>query len=274
MKLYRWLQMAQARLGAAGIDNAYLESQLLAAHVLGVDRAWIIAHPEADFTDRGGADVLQRRLAREPLAYILGWREFFGRRFSVGPDVLIPRQETEILVEAAFESALLIEPKHVLDLGTGSGCIGITLKLEVPAWHVVASDVSERALQVAQANALDLKVDLDLVNCDGADAFATNGFDLIVTNPPYVADLADLMPEVANFEPRGALFAGPRGTFFYEKLARDAGRIINGDGMLITEIGAGQLEEVQPIFAFEGWLLMKVWKDLAEIDRVLAFKLY
>src|ERR1044072_4019884 len=177
------MRHARERLEAAGIESPALEAQLLAGHVLLVDRTYVLTHPEEEFPELAGETLLQRREGQEPLAYILGEREFFGRRFRVGPGVLIPRQETETLVEAAMEQS---DVQSVLDVGTGSGCIAITLKLERPEWEVTAVDISERALDIASDNAKLLGADVRYLLSDGFASLLGESFDLIVTNPPYV----------------------------------------------------------------------------------------
>ncbi|HWA82862.1 MAG TPA: peptide chain release factor N(5)-glutamine methyltransferase [Fimbriimonadaceae bacterium] len=264
-----WIQEAQGRLREAGIESAAIEAQLLAAHVLLRDRTYVLAHPGEEFPDLPGESLLQRRERHEPLAYILGWREFYGRRFHVEPGVLIPRHETEILVEAALgflKSAG--RPMKVLDLGTGSGCIGITLKLEFPAADVTLSDISERAVEIARANAGELGA---TVECVVADGFAGLGaFDLIVTNPPYVG-LAETLPaEVRDFEPASALFPGEDGLEFYEMLAATAGLHLAGEGPLIMEVGYRQAREVGAIFEAAGWTVDQVVRDLSGIERVVV----
>ena len=151
MKTQEWLENAKSKLKSVGIESASMEAQLLACEVLQISRATLFAHPEREFLVDNGDSLLARRLNHEPLAYILGWREFYGRRFSVAPGVLIPRQDTEILVEAALDfSRPSPKPMRILDLGTGSGCIGITLKLEDPASEVWAIDISGKALGIAR----------------------------------------------------------------------------------------------------------------------------
>ncbi|MEA2552178.1 MAG: release factor glutamine methyltransferase, partial [Fimbriimonadaceae bacterium] len=253
-----------------GIESARLEAQVLASHVLRVDRAWVLAHPEHDFPELAGESVLVRRLSREPLAYILGWREFYGRRFAVRPGVLIPRQETEVLVDAALEVGSGMQRAKVLDLGTGSGCVGITLALERKEWLVVASDLSFRALQIADDNRTSLGAHVPLVNADRLGAWGSRCFDLIVTNPPYVGEGEVLMPEVSKWEPREALYAGDAGLAFYKALSEEGGRVLRESGVLLTELGINQLEPVSALFESRGWRVLKTWKDLLGVDRVLA----
>ena len=143
MQLNEWLTSASARLGAAGVTAHKLEAQVLAGHVMLVDRTWVLTHSDHEVNELALEGVLQRRESGEPLAYILGYREFYSRRFRVDSNVLIPRQETECLVEAAL--ALPSDNMRVLDIGTGSGCIAITLKLERPTWEVWATDISSSA---------------------------------------------------------------------------------------------------------------------------------
>ncbi|HVL39369.1 MAG TPA: peptide chain release factor N(5)-glutamine methyltransferase, partial [Fimbriimonadaceae bacterium] len=211
-----WVRTAERRLASAGVESSRLEAQMLAAHVLGVERSWLLAHPEAEVNDLAGEVLLQRRESHEPLAYILGWREFYGRRFRVTPAALIPRQETEMLVDAVCELAP-VPGSRVLDLGTGSGCIAISVKLERPDLILTASDVSPGALEVAEWNATELEASVELVLSDGFQALQGRVFDVIVSNPPYVALDEALPRDVVEWEPRQALFAGHTGLEFYKR---------------------------------------------------------
>ena len=270
MRLDAWISQAEARLAAGGIASSRMEAQVLAGHVLRVERPWLIAHPDHDFPELAGEPLLQRRLSSEPLAYILGWREFYGRRFAVRPGVLIPRQETETLVEAALELYGAKGSANVLDVGTGSGCLAATLKLEKPGWTVIAGDKSWEALDIATANFKDLGADVLPTLTDGTNAIVYQSLDLIVTNPPYVASDDELASEIRDWEPHDALFAGNHGLAFYEKLAIEASLVLKSSGLLLTELGAGQLERVTTIFEAGGWRTVKSWPDLSGIDRVLA----
>ena len=269
MRLSDWLREAEARLSAAGIESARLDAQVLAAHVLRVERTWLFAHPEHEFNELAGETLLQRRENREPLAYIVGYREFFGRPFGVSPATLIPRQDTETLVEVAFRQRLGDAPR-VLDVGTGSGCIAITLKLEQPSWDVVAVDVSPDALAIASANARFLNARVDFVVSDAFAALVGETFDMIVSNPPYIANDEVLMPEVQDFEPEGALFSGPSGLEFYELLAKQAKHHLVDGGILAIEVGHTQALAVRELLEREGWTWLETVADLSGIDRVVV----
>lgn len=274
MTLQEWLSEAERRLSAGGIESARFEAQLLAAHALRKDRSWVLAHPEAVIEHERLENLLVRREGREPLAYIIGFREFYGRRFEVSPAVLIPRQETETLVETCLRLAPEEQELLVLDIGTGSGCIAITLKLERPDWKVWSSDTSLDALALAQRNARKLGADsVQFVQSDLFGSFDRPEFDLIVSNPPYVAEGESLMPEVGAHEPREALFAGPTGVEVYARMAAEAPDHLNSRGRLIVEIGMGQEIKVQALFEEAGWRLIESIKDLSGIVRVLAFEL-
>ncbi len=178
-----WLPRAAAALREAGILNPALEAQVLAAHARGVERSVLLAHPEWE-VDEKAEPILTRRLDREPLAYILGYREFYGRRFAVTRDVLVPRQETETLVGACLQSAALESARTLLDLGTGSGCIGITIKLEAPQLKVTLAEISPAALSIASKNAEILGAEVELVGTDGFQNLGGRKFDLIVRTRP------------------------------------------------------------------------------------------
>ena len=272
MTISEWVLYAKLRLEAAAVDSASLEAQLLAAHVLMVPRIWLMAHPEEPFPDLAGESVLSRRLNHEPLAYILGKREFFGRTFRVGPGVLIPRQETEILVETVLEWIRPRANRHlrVLDMGTGSGCIAITLKLELAALLVFASDVSIEALSVAQDNARDLVAEIEFLRSDGFEAMNGRRFDAIVTNPPYIGFAEPLAPELTQFEPHQALFSGPTGLEFYERLSNEASGFLDAQGLIMMEVGYTQAEAVANIFKCQGWRHLKTVNDLAGVPRVVV----
>jgi release factor glutamine methyltransferase len=266
MNVSTWIAQASARLAAAGIDSAPLESQVLAGHVLLKDRSWIIAHPEEEINELAAEALLQRREGREPLAYILGWREFYGRRFRVRPGVLIPRQETETLVETALAH---VENGPILDLGTGSGCVAITLKLERPDLEVWASDVSDAALEVAHNNADALGANVNFVSSNLFSALSGRRYTAVVSNPPYIADSEELAPEVGVHEPKSALFAGPTGMEFYERLALEAPGYLETNGMLIVEVGHTQSLAVAKLLGDAGWRAIQVVKDLSGVGRVV-----
>lgn len=268
MTVSEWLAYATARLGAQGFEAARMESQLLAAHILREDRSWLLAHSDHEFPHLAGEALLVRRENHEPLAYLIGEREFFGRRFVVDSRVLVPRHETEVVVDAALEHSDV--PLRVLDLGTGSGCLGITLKLERQHWNLVLSDISSGAVEVSRLNADRLGAKVEVIQ---SDLFAAleGRFDMIVTNPPYIGRFEDLPREVVDFEPNGALFSGDTGDEFYERLALEASVFLSDAGRLITEIGYQQAERVPSLFARHGWQLRQTVCDLTQTERVLIF---
>jgi release factor glutamine methyltransferase len=229
---------------------------LLLADLTGRTPAWLYAHGEELVDPLPLEALLQRRFAGEPLQYIRGRVEFFGREFLVDGRVLIPRPETEIVVETAIARA----PRggRVADVGTGSGCIAVTLALERPDLRVFAVDVSPAALALAQRNARSLGADVRFAASDVLTA-TRGAFDLVVSNPPYIpsADVETLATEVRDHEPRIALTPGPRGTEVIERILAQA-----GDAAVILEIGLGQLPLIGAV--------EEVVKDLAGIDRVVV----
>lgn len=264
-----WVAAARAQLELAGFESCSLEAQLIAAKTVDASRSELLAHPGKPIDVKTADALLRRRLEHEPLAYILGFREFYGRKFAVDPSVLIPRQETEVLIEAwlALESKAAASAR-VLDLGTGSGCIGITLKLERPNLHVTLSDVSGEALCVASTNAKALGANVAIHRGDVLQGLGE--FDAIVTNPPYVAFGDPLPPEVGRYEPHQALFAGKDGLEFYKRLAVDAPSYLSPGGRLLAEVGDSMAASVKAVFEQAGWRHLQTFEDLLHAPRVLA----
>ncbi len=269
MKIGEWLRAAQlqlARIGAPGI-----EAQLIVGHVYGRDRSWVLAHAPDFFEQVGVADqLLERRLRREPLAYIVGWREFFGRRFGVGPGVLIPRQETEVLVEAALD-AIDRGFDKVLDLGCGSGIIGITLKLERPAISMTCVDVSRAAIDRTKQNAQMLDAEIQVLHSNLFEQLEDNSWNLIVSNPPYIDPNEFLATEVAQFEPAVALYATEEGYGVYKALAIQARDYLLPTGEIWLEVGYTQSDHVAQIFETRGWEIRERRRDLQDHERVVGF---
>jgi len=271
------LRAAAARLQAAGIEDARLEAEVLLRHAAGIDRAHLLARlrdPAPSSLERRLRPLVQRRLAREPLAYVTGRREFFGLEMECSPGALVPRQETETLVELALHHARSLSASPlVLDVGTGSGAIAVALAVNLPSARVVAVDCAPAALQVARRNAERHGV-VHRVRLVQADLLAPfNGrFDLIVANLPYVKerDWGQLAPEIRDFEPRSALVAGPRGTEIIERLLRQGPPRLNRPGALLAEIGWDQGARLRRVA--EGAFpraTVEVRQDLAGLDRVL-----
>lgn len=264
-----WIASAAKRLNNTGCESAQLEATLIAAHLFSNSRAWMLAHLEESIDEASAELLLKRRLKHEPLAYVLEKQEFFGRTFRVKSGVLIPRPETEILVEVALKE--LPQNARVLDLGTGSGCIAISLALENPEYQITACDISQEALTIASENAKSLGAHIAIVQSDLFSALDGQQFHAVVTNPPYVETTAKLSPEIHEFEPKVALFAGEDGLDVYRRLAVEAKQYLVPGDQLITEIGAGQAASIQNIFAAENWKPGEQWNDLAGHTRVLQF---
>ncbi|WP_095012127.1 peptide chain release factor N(5)-glutamine methyltransferase [Tsuneonella mangrovi] len=247
------------------------DAELLMAHALGVSRSDLLLRHMRDPVPGGFEALLDRRLAHEPIAYILGSAEFYGRRFTVTPDVLIPRGDSETVVAAALEACPA--PRRVLDCGTGSGALLLTILAERPKASGVGIDRAPAALAVARENAaaLGLGERADLHEADWAQAHWANDlgtFDLVIANPPYVEDDAPLDPSVRDFEPAGALFAGPNGLDQYRILVPQLSSLLETGGVAVLEIGANQAESVAAI-ARESGFAVQVRKDLANRDRAL-----
>ena len=237
------------------------------AHAIGCDRAWLFAHSSDELKELWWIHYgryLHQRLEGKPTQYITGRQEFFGREFRVTPDVLIPRPETEQLIEAA----LAHPAEKILDVGTGSGAIAITLALESKA-RVVATDLSASALHVASENAKTLGARVEFVRCDLTSAFADESFDMIASNPPYVpeTDSPVLQREVRDHEPALALFGGPDGLAIYRRLIADAFRVLKPGGRLVMELGFTSLDPVRELLG--EWRDIEVVHDLAQIPRVI-----
>jgi release factor glutamine methyltransferase len=258
----------------AGIAAPRLTGEVLLSHALHRGRSYLYGHPEHVLTEVEWIHYgryLHERLGGKPTQYITGRQEFYGRDFRVTRDVLIPRPETEHVVEAALELAR--GAARVVDAGTGSGALAVTLQLELKT-AAVATDISAAALAVAADNARRLGADVHFVACDMVSAIGSQTQDLIVSNPPYVplAGIDGLQREVRDFEPHVALFGGPTGLEAYQGLLADAARVLRPGGWLIVELGFGLHERVRAMLD-QRWSDVSIRPDLAGIPRVLAARL-
>jgi release factor glutamine methyltransferase len=262
------LDSAVVALEAAGVDTPRLDAEVLLAHVLGVDRARLVIDRERAVEGpavRAFQDAVRRRsVGREPVAYITGVRGFRRLDLHVDARVLIPRPETETLVEAALA---LPHGARVVDVGTGSGAVALALKDERPDLDLVATDTSPDALAVARANAARLGLDVALVQGDLLDGVA-GAIDAVVSNPPYVEDGAPLMPEIARHEPAVALYAGADGLTVIRRLVA---QVAASDARFIAlEVGMGQAPDVAAVLRDAGFPDTATHMDLAGIERVVV----
>lgn len=269
------LDGARRQLADSGVDSAALDARLLLQHLTGLAHSDIIANPDLPVAHeqvRAFEHLLARRLRHEPVSRILGMREFYGRPFAVTGAVLDPRPDTETLIEAALRN--LQPAARILDLGTGSGAIIVTLLAEAPQATGVAADLSPAALSVARCNAQRLSVlpRLELVESDWFSAIAGE-FDMIVSNPPYIhsAGIAGLAPEVRNFDPHAALDGGTDGLDAFRAIAESASGFLLPGGHVLVEIGMGQEIAVSAIFTANGFLGLEHRRDLAGHVRCLVF---
>lgn len=291
MQIKKVFQNAVQRLQEANIPEAELDVSLLLSHALKMNRTAVLLAG-----DRGLNNIqfetfernITRRLAREPLAYIIGEKEFWSLPFMVTKDVLIPRPETEFLLEKTLdvlksEAGSCEQTIRILDLGTGSGVLAIILALELATVKITALDYSYNALQVALHNATKHQVaeKIDFINCNWFDAIAAKAeFDIVISNPPYVAreilrkpfgkNTGSLQPEVGDYEPRLALDGGERGLQEISRIAAESGKVLKPCGWLFMEIGGDQQEEVFEIFkrtaAYDS---LEIFNDYAGLPRVL-----
>jgi release factor glutamine methyltransferase len=288
-----------ARLRSARIPSDTLAAELLLMHALGRDRTWLYTNPEHPL-DAPTAEkyfaLIVRRSSGEPTQYLTGKQEFWALEFEVTPAVLIPRPETEHVVEVALERlgerGIKINMKtgapsptlHIADVGTGSGCIAVALAHELPHAKIVATDISAPALEVAHRNATHNKVAerIDFVEANLFERIShesritsheSHPFDLIVSNPPYISqnDAASLATEVRDHEPHSALFGGPSGAEVYSRLIDQAGARLRPGGILVLELGYNSAEAVRKMFHMEHrWANISITNDLAGIPRVIA----
>ncbi len=276
-----FLQAVQT-LAEAQIENPRLETRLIFADVLHCSPSEIfqdisLTSPEIEKIN----DMLAQRLKHKPLDKILGHREFYKYDFIVNEDVLSPRPDTEILVEAALEILHNISNAKILDLGCGSGCIIETLLKEIPSASGCAVDISANALKIAQKNADNLAVNehLNFINAnwftDDFTAQIGKKFDMIVSNPPYIpsADIAVLDTEVKDYDPLLALDGGQSGFESYKRIAQIAPKLLNNGGYILLEAGCGQAKQIANIFITQGFDLLKIVNDLSDIERCVVLRL-
>jgi release factor glutamine methyltransferase len=259
------LRQAADRLASAGVDTPRLDAELLLGHALGVGREQLVLRAEHALEPPILADferLLERRTAREPVAYILGRRAFRHIELTVDRRVLIPRPETELLVEVGLA---LPAQAHVVDVGTGSGAVALALKQERPDLRVTGCDVSPDALEVARENAHRLGLEVSFVCADLLEG-VVGRFDGLLANLPYVADGTELAPEIARHEPVGALYAGPDGL---SELRRLVGQLAEVP-LVGLEVGFDQADAVSDLLAGAGYSRVERWRDLAGHERVLV----
>jgi release factor glutamine methyltransferase len=267
-----WLKMTVVRLNAVS-TSPQLDAEILLHAITGIHRAMAYARPEQILSNEQMEDlqlVLVRRERGEPIAYITGTQEFWSMPLDVSPAVLIPRPETELLVERALELVSLEHPSRVLDLGTGSGAIALAVAHARAHAQVIAVDLSQDALAVAAGNRRALAIgNLELKQSDWFSGLHGERFDVIVSNPPYIAiDDPDIAPDVAAFEPALALIAGPTGLEAIERIARDACHHLLPNGWLLLEHGWKQGAEVRSALVQHGYSHVRSRSDLAGHDRV------
>lgn len=282
MKLKDLFEYAVKSLKDSKIENPQLEAIILIQEFLKIPKHKIFTQPDLEITDyQNFLDALEERVKRKPISYIVKKKEFFGLEFYVDKGVLIPRPETEILVEKVLESLKTKENPIGLEVGVGSGCISISLLHNKKDLKMVALDISEKALQITKINAEKFNV-LDRITLknfdimkDDLESLGIEYVDFVVSNPPYIPekDYENLQEEVKH-EPKEALIAGKVGTEFYEKIVERLKSLLKEDGFFAFEIGIGQSEQVKNILERNGFKKVKIYKDLASIDRVvIAFKI-
>ncbi len=270
------LKFATEILQKNGIDEPRREAKSLLAFALDKDQTFLIAHPEYQLNkeqEQHFDKLLERRAAREPFQYITGKQEFYGLDFIVSPDVLIPRPETEIIVENAIDFLKEKVNPRFCEIGVGSGCISVSVLNEIKTATAISVDISKNALKIARQNAekhlvyerLELKV---------SDLFSNIGnekFDLIVSNPPYIpeSDLINLQAEVKTFEPHSALFAKKDGLEIVENIIYESPMFLKNGGLLLIEIGIGQSEKIEKMISDDIWKKINFVRDLQGIPRTL-----
>ena len=259
----------------AGIDEAELDARYILEYITGLNSAQYFIHSE-DIIEKNKAEeffrLIERRSKRIPLSYVIGTRDFFGLTFKVDENVLIPEQETELLVEEVIKH---FEGKSVLDMCTGSGCIAISIALFGKPSKVAASDISEKALKVARENAKSLKAgEISFIQGDMFEN-VTDKFDIIVSNPPYIetGEIDELMPEVRDYIPRLALDGDIDGLKFYRIISKEAVKKLNKNGRIFYEIGYNQSRAVASILLENGFTDVKIMKDYSGLDRIVMAKL-
>jgi release factor glutamine methyltransferase len=274
MSVHERIAEARRELVRAGLtpEEARLDAEVLARHALGWDRARLIAdgrEPMPRSAQERYASAVARRAAREPVAFITGSREFWGLEFEVSPDVLIPRPETELIVEAVRARRDKGAADTIADVGTGSGCLAVSLARELPGASIVAIDLSEAALDVARRNAARHAVGdrIAFLRSDLLDSLGAP-VDVIVSNPPYVPSAVQLSPEIVRFEPELALYAGPDGLSIIRRLIASARRSLAPSGLFVMEFGLGQDEDVRALAEVAGWSSVSTVNDLQGIPRI------
>jgi len=270
MTIAETLRQATLRLKSEGVRDAQLNAQSLLANALGRDRTYLIVNLQRELEERElaqFAEDLERRSAGEPLQYIIGHQEFYGLEFAVNPAVLIPRPETELLVELSLER----EFSSVADLGTGCGAIALAIKRQRPQARVVAVESSAAALVVAQRNAVKHGLVIEFRHGRWLEPLAGECFDLIVSNPPYVAEGDPHLAGLA-FEPARALVSGPDGLSAIREIVAAAPSHLAPGGWLMLEHGIGQEVTVRTLLAQNGLEEVRTWPDLAGIPRVTGGK--
>ena len=296
MDLRTALKQGIAKLREAQVPSFTLAAELLLLHVLSRNRTWLYAHPEEILTaaeSQRFLDLIARRAAGEPTQHLTGKQEFWGLEFDVTPDVLIPRPETEHVIEVALDRLALRElranrpPKsdgaglQIADIGTGSGCIAVALAKELPAANFLATDISPTALAVGKRNAtrhavadrIDFReANLLVPPSPLATRHSPLSFDLIASNPPYIGrnEAPTLPREVRDHEPHAALFGGEEGYELYADLITQSAKHLKPGGLLVLELGHNSLPAVQPLFDTPDWTAVGVTNDLAGIPRVIA----
>lgn len=279
------IRSALVRVGAflesKGLPEPRRDAELLLSYLLSKDRTFLLAHPEHPLTANDMCRLTELSLLRArhyPIQYITGVQEFYGRDFVTTPATLIPRPETELLIDTCLTvSADLPAPLRIVDVGTGTGCLALTLLLELPGSRAVAADISIEALRVASTNAsrLGCRDRISFMNCDLLTAFAgKRQFHLIVSNPPYVSTIADDVELcVREHEPHEAIFAGPTGLEVYRRLLEGTPALLAPEGYLVLELGAGQRPAVAAEARKKGWEEVAAQKDLAGHHRCAVFRL-
>jgi release factor glutamine methyltransferase len=274
------LQLIAQTFRAAGIDDADVDARVLAGHALHLDRARLVSQSDRVLEARevnAISGLAARRLKREPVSRILGRKEFWSLALAITPDVLVPRPETETVVEGALDfvvrNGLRMEKLRILDIGTGSGALLVALLNELPNATGIGTDISRAALEAAQINVAQFGFESrsSLIACDMA-AGVQGQFDLVVSNPPYIArgQIASLAPEVRDYDPMMALDGGGDGLTAYRSISADAKRILAQGGRLFVEMGAGQEPAVRELFTNAGLVVGIARNDLAGTPRVLG----